>query len=71
MGHHLKSGRSYQTPVVAFRSAGIETPVSLAVVEDQDLVPEDRWLMDEARLDWAIRTAIGAGGDGLRRNGRP
>jgi hypothetical protein len=56
---------------VAFRSAGIETPVSLAVVEDQDLVPEDRWLMDEARLDQAIRSAIGAGGDGLRRNGRP
>ncbi len=56
---------------IAFRSAGIETPMQLAVVEDRDVVPEDRWLTDEARLDNAIRSALGPGGAALRSDGRP
>ena len=56
---------------VAFRSAGIETPVQFAVLEDKDLVPEDLWLTDEARLDEAIRSALGPGGRSLRHDGRP
>jgi hypothetical protein len=56
---------------VAFRSAGIETPVQLAVLEDTDYVPEDHWLVDEGRLGDAIRSALGAGGAALRREGRP
>jgi len=56
---------------IAFRSAGIETPVQLAVVEDQDLLAEDRWLSDEARLDAAIRSALGIGGASLRSAAEP
>ena len=56
---------------VAFRSAGIETPVTFAVVEDQDLVPEDRWLTDEVRFGDAIRSALGPLGEALRLHGRP
>ena len=56
---------------LAFRSAGIETPVSLAVMEDQDLLPEDRWLTDEGRLDAAIESALGPLGASLREHGRP
>lgn len=56
---------------LAFRSAGIETPVQLAFVEDQDLVPEDRWLTDEASLDEALYSALGPGGESLRRYGHP
>jgi hypothetical protein len=56
---------------IAFRSAGIETPVQLAVVEDRDFVPEDRWLTDEARLDAAILSALGRQGESLRLHGAP
>jgi hypothetical protein len=56
---------------LAFRSAGIETPVSLAVMEDQDLLPEDRWLTDPARLDAAIESALGPNGASLRERGTP
>ena len=56
---------------IAFRSAGIETPVQLAVVEDKDLLPEDRWLTDEIRLDAAIRSALGPQGESLRLHGTP
>jgi hypothetical protein len=56
---------------LAFRSAGIETPVQLAFVEDKDLVPEDRWLTDAVSLDEAIFSALGSGGVSLRRHGRP
>ena len=47
---------------VAFRSAGIETLVHLAVLKSKDLLPEDRWLTDAARLDAAIASALGPGG---------
>jgi hypothetical protein len=56
---------------VAFRSAGIETPVQFAVVEEKDVVAEDRWLTDEARLDAAIASALGPNGDALRQHGTP
>jgi hypothetical protein len=56
---------------VSFRSAGIETPVQFAVVEEKDVVAEDRWLTDEARLDAAIGSALGARGEALRLRGKP
>jgi hypothetical protein len=56
---------------IAFRSAGIETPVQFAVVEDSDVVPEDRWLKDPVRIGEAIYSALGPGGESLRRNGVP
>lgn len=56
---------------IAFRSAGIETPVQFAVVEEKDFLPEDRWLTDESRLDAAIRSALGAKGESLRLHGAP
>jgi hypothetical protein len=51
---------------IAFRSAGIETPLQLAVVKDEDLVPEDHWLSDMTRIDAAIQSALGPGGVALR-----
>jgi hypothetical protein len=56
---------------LAFRSAGIETPVSFAVMEDRDLLPEDRWLTDGERLDAAIASALGPLGASLRERGAP
>jgi hypothetical protein len=56
---------------IAFRSAGIETPMQLAVKKDEDLVPEDRWLLDAARIDAAILSALGPGGSALRERGSP
>ena len=56
---------------LAFRSAGIETLVQLAVLEDKDLLPEDRWLADGAKLDGAIRSALGPGGRALLEEGQP
>jgi hypothetical protein len=61
----------FEGNLIAFRSAGIETPVQLAVVEDRDLLPEDRWLTDEARLDAAILSALGPRGESLRLHGAP
>ncbi len=51
---------------IAFRSAGVEPLVHLAVFKDKDLVPEDQWLTDAARLDAAIASALGPGGAALR-----
>jgi hypothetical protein len=51
---------------IAFRSAGIETPLQLAVVKDQDLVPQDLWLQDVGRIEAAIQSALGPGGSALR-----
>jgi hypothetical protein len=56
---------------IAFRSAGIETPVQFAVLEDQDYVGEDRWLTDAANLDEAIASALGPAAEYLRLRGRP
>jgi hypothetical protein len=56
---------------LAFRSAGIETLVSLAVVHDKDVLPEDAWLTNAEKIDVAIRSALGVNGDGLRRKGAP
>lgn len=56
---------------LAFRSAGIEPLVSMAVLRDQDLLPQDAWLTDGAKLDAAIRSALGPAGEGLRRLGVP
>jgi hypothetical protein len=53
---------------IAFRSAGIETLVHLAVLEDKDLLPEDQWLTDGTKLDAAIASALGPGGRKLRDN---
>jgi hypothetical protein len=51
---------------IAMRSAGIETPLQLAVLKDQDLVPDDLWLKDSARIEAAIQSALGPGGSALR-----
>jgi len=51
---------------VAFRSAGVETLVHLAVFKEKDLLPEDQWLTDASRLDAAIASALGPGGAALR-----
>lgn len=56
---------------VAFRSAGIETLVHFAVLEDKDLVPEDVWLTDRTSLNEAIRSALGQEGRALRSDGKP
>jgi hypothetical protein len=55
---------------IAFRSAGIETPLQLAVVKDQDLVPQDLWLQDAGRIEAAIQSALGPGGSALRASVR-
>ena len=56
---------------LAFRSAGIEPLVSMAVLRDQDVLPQDAWLTDGEKLDAAIRSAVGPTGEGLRRLGVP
>jgi hypothetical protein len=56
---------------LAFRSAGIESLVSLAVFRDQDILPEDVWLTDARQLDAAIQSALGPNGDALRLQGSP
>jgi len=56
---------------LAFRSAGVETLVSMAVLEDQDLLPEDLWLTNAEKLDAAIQSALGPNGDALRHHGTP
>ncbi len=56
---------------LAFRSAGIETLVSLAVLKDQDILPDDLWLTNAEKLDAAIRSALGPNGDALRQRGTP
>jgi hypothetical protein len=56
---------------IAFRSAGIETLVDFAVLKDQDLLPEDQWLSDDAKIEAAIRSALGATGVALRQLSDP
>lgn len=56
---------------LAFRSAGIEPLASMAVLRDQDVLPQDAWLTDGEKLDAAIRSAVGPSGEGLRRLGAP
>ena len=56
---------------IAFRSAGIEVLVEFAVLKDKDLLPEDRWLKDEKKVDAAIGSALGAAGSALRLEGNP
>ncbi len=56
---------------LAFRSAGIETLVEFALLEDRDLLPEDHWISDSAKLDEAIASALGPGGASLRQLGTP
>lgn len=56
---------------LAFRSAGIETLVSLAVTRDQDILPEDLWLTDATKVEKAIASALGPNGEALRHDGVP
>jgi hypothetical protein len=56
---------------ITFRSAGIELLVQLAVIKEQELLPEDQWLRDEAKIDAAILSALGRNGGALRRKGDP
>lgn len=51
---------------LAFRSAGIETLVSFAIIRDKDFLPEDRWLTDDSKVNAAIKSALGRHGSGLR-----
>jgi hypothetical protein len=61
----------FRDETLALRSAGIETPLQLAVLKDQDLVPQDLWLKDSARIEAAIQSALGPGGSALRAALRP
>jgi hypothetical protein len=54
---------------LAFRSAGIEALVELAVWKDKDFLPEDHWLTDEVKIDAAIQSALGPAGRALRERG--
>jgi hypothetical protein len=56
---------------LAFRTAGIESLVSLSVVHGQDVLPEDVWLTDAQKLDAAIHSALGPNGTALRLQGTP
>ena len=55
---------------IAFRSAGIEPLVQLAVGREVKL-PADQWLTRTERLDSAIASALGPGGRALRLEGKP
>jgi len=44
---------------IGFRSAGVEPLVEISISRDLDKLPEDRWLVDEERLDGAIDSALG------------
>ena len=56
---------------VAYRAAGIESVVSLAVLQDKDLLPEDLWLTNGDKLTEAIESALGSDGSWLRDRGTP
>ncbi len=56
---------------LAFRTAGIETLASMAVLKAQDVLPQDLWLTNVEKLDAAIRSAVGPGGEALRERGTP
>ncbi len=43
----------------AFRSAGIEPIMDFSYSRGDDLLPEDRWLRDEERLEEALDSALG------------
>ena len=55
---------------VAFRSAGIETLVTISMGET-DLLPEDTWLTDQHRLRDAFDLALGREGDAFRERSTP
>ncbi len=44
---------------VAFRSAGIEPLMDFSYSRDEDLLPEDRWLRDDAKIQEAVDSALG------------
>jgi hypothetical protein len=54
---------------IGFRSAGIEPLVDFSYSRDLDKLPPDQWLRDEAVLDEAIESALGAGAELLRTEG--
>jgi hypothetical protein len=56
---------------LTFRTAGIESLVSLSVVHGEDVLPQDVWLTDIPKLDVAIQSALGPNGDALRLQGSP
>lgn len=56
---------------LAFRSAGIETLVNMAVLREQDVLPEDLWLTNVEKLNAAIQSALGPNGELLRHHGVP
>lgn len=45
---------------IAFRSAGVEPLMDFSYSRDQDLLPEDRWLRDDAIVEGAVTSALGA-----------
>lgn len=44
---------------IAFRSAGIEPLMDFSLSRDKDLLPKDRWLRDEKKLEEAVASALG------------
>lgn len=56
---------------VAFRIAGVEPLMNFSVSRSKDLLPEDRWLEDEAAVEFAIGSALGPDLVDLKTNGRP
>ncbi|MCA9511048.1 MAG: hypothetical protein KC560_10120 [Myxococcales bacterium] len=57
--------------LVAFRSAGVEPLVSLAVLVDQDLKPEDAWLSNPKDVGLALVLALGLDAELLLERGVP
>lgn len=56
---------------VAFRTAGVEPLMSFSHSRKQDLLPEDRWLVDTAALERAVDSALGDDLVGLKTEGLP
>jgi hypothetical protein len=56
---------------VAFRIIGVEPLMDFSVSRDKDLLPQDRWLKDEALVESAIGSALGPQLVDLKTNGHP
>jgi len=54
---------------IGFRSAGVEPLVEISISRDLDKLPEDRWLVDDARFDDALESALGDDAKRLRTRG--
>lgn len=56
---------------IAFRTAGLEPLMNFSNRRDQDLVPDDRWLRNEAEIERAVASALGDDLEALKTRGMP